>query len=64
VYQEAVCDTVRRQWEERRLILLWLGAVEATHRDPFTMEFLTRALRLGRWSGKMIETARRLEALA
>lgn len=59
-YQEHIRETVRVQWEERQSLLLWLGMVEATHRDTETMAVLTRCLRLGRWDRKLIDAARRL----
>lgn len=63
-YQEDVREIVRRQWQERQLLCLWLGMVEATHRDKHTMAFLAAKLRLGDWSGKLIATARHLAETA
>lgn len=60
IYQQYVGEEVRARWEERRLLLRWHEYVQRTHRDAFTLAYLEQALRLGRWSGRMIEFARHM----
>ena len=62
-YQQATGEIIRHRWEQRELLLLWLGMVEATHRDPFTLAFLTARIRLGDWGRRLIEQARYLAEL-
>jgi hypothetical protein len=57
-YQSAIREVVRAQWLERRALLALLGMVEATHRDAFTMEYLSKKLRLQNWSYSDVRFAR------
>lgn len=59
-YQQELYPVIRILWEERQLLRLWLGLVEATHRDRLTMAYLSEAIRTGRWCAADIELARRL----
>lgn len=62
-YAEAVGEIIRQQWAERQLLLLWLGMVEATHRDRATIDTLERVLRTGQWSRRLIDQARQIAEL-
>lgn len=63
-WQASIRETVRVRHQERGLLNLWLGMVEATHRDEYTIAYLERTLRLGNWSRRLIEQASRLARLS
>lgn len=60
LYQQAVRDTIRERWEERRLLLRWFDYVRLTHRDAGTLEILERIIRLGTWYPALIVFARQV----
>lgn len=43
-------------------MLHWLGIVEATSRDPYTMSYLERVIVRGDWSRSLIYQARDIMA--
>lgn len=61
-YQAATGEIVRARHEERGLLLHWLGIVEATSRDPYTMEYLEQRIVRGDWSHSLIYQARAIMA--
>lgn len=47
---------------DRELMEAWLAMVQATHRDPYTVETLRCWLERDDWPPKAVETARRIQA--
>jgi hypothetical protein len=45
---------------DRQIIAGWLAFVQATHRDRFTVEHLTKCLVTGCWSWRMVQFGREL----
>lgn len=48
---------IAAQWRERQAIRHWLNLVQATHRDAYTVEYLSRALVRGSWTRRDVATA-------
>lgn len=61
-HPDAIRPILAGKVQDRRAILRWRAFILATHRDRYTVAYLTQRLWLGRASGSELEFADRLDA--